>query len=249
MIENDKNAILYTGDIRSEPWFVNNLTRNPFLIGYTSGLKTLDCIYLDTSNIVDIPFPSKADGLRELLRKIAKYPADTVFHFEAWTFGYEEVWMALSHALKSQVSLASIYTSCLIIQQLMVIKIHVDKYKLCIYESLRGKGKDAKNSVDDTLLSGPFLAHEGPALTGYKCGNVPQLGCLTLDPNVRIHSCERGIPCPGLSARTVWIRPIVTRTEQGEVAEMGVGGGGVDLKQPLELILENEYDIEQFVGL
>jgi DNA cross-link repair 1C protein len=105
VIENDANAILYTGDIRSEPWFVNSLARNPCLIEYTCGLKRLDCIYLDTSNTGPTTFPSKADGLKELLRKVSKYPADTVFHFTAWTFGYEEVWVALSRALKSQVKL------------------------------------------------------------------------------------------------------------------------------------------------
>lgn len=99
-------AVLYTGDIRSEPWFVNSLTRNPLLIEYTSGLKTLDCIYLDTSNTSPRIFPPKADGLKELLGKVSKYPSDTVFHFSAWTYGYEEVWIALSKALKSQVGLA-----------------------------------------------------------------------------------------------------------------------------------------------
>lgn len=105
VIEGNDKAILYTGDIRSEPWFVNNLIRNPFLIQYTSGMKKLDCIYLDTSNTQPIPFPTKADGLKELLQKVSKYPADTVFHLAAWTFGYEEVWMALSRTLKSQVYL------------------------------------------------------------------------------------------------------------------------------------------------
>jgi DNA cross-link repair 1C protein len=73
------------------------------LIEYTSGLKTLDCIYLDTSNTSPMEFPTKADGIKELLQKVSKYPEDTVFHFAAWTFGYEEVWMALSKALKSKV--------------------------------------------------------------------------------------------------------------------------------------------------
>jgi len=77
------------------------------LIEYVSGLKTLDCIYLDTSNTSDVPFPTKAAGLKELLIKVSEYPPDTVFHFEAWTFGYEEVWMALSKALKSQVRFIS----------------------------------------------------------------------------------------------------------------------------------------------
>ncbi len=71
---------------------------------YTTQLKTLDCIYLDTSNLGPSSFPSKADGLKELLLKVAKYPKDTVFHFSAWTFGYEEVWMALSKILNSPVS-------------------------------------------------------------------------------------------------------------------------------------------------
>jgi len=66
-------------------------------------MKTLDCIYLDTSNTQPIKFPTKAEGLTELLQKVAKYPKDVVFHFTAWTFGYEEVWMALSKALKSPV--------------------------------------------------------------------------------------------------------------------------------------------------
>jgi hypothetical protein len=104
VIEGNGKAVLYTGDIRSEPWFVNNLTKNPFLVEYTSGIKRLDCIYLDTSNTDPVEFPTKADGLRELIQKVSQYPPDTVFHFSAWTFGYEEVWMALSKAFQSPVS-------------------------------------------------------------------------------------------------------------------------------------------------
>ncbi|KAG0651652.1 DNA cross-link repair 1C [Hyphodiscus hymeniophilus] len=229
LIEANNKAILYTGDIRSEPWFVNNLTRNPFLIGYTCGLKTLDRIYLDTSNTTDIPFPPKADGLKELLQKVSKYPADTVFHFSAWTFGYEEVWMALSQALKSQ--------------------IHVDDYKVRLYASLRGKLHDPQGPNNDAYLSDPFLAHEGPALTGYKCGNAPQAGCLTSDTNVRLHSCEKGLHCGKLDDKTVWIRPIVTRTRHGEMAEVGVGGGGGDLAQRIQIELDSEGLIDQFLGL
>ena len=104
VFEKDSTAVLYTGDIRSEPWFVNSLIRNPFLIEYTIGLKTLDCIYLDTSNTENIAFPSQTEGLVELVDKVLQYPSETVFHFSSWTFGYEKVWLALSKALKSQVS-------------------------------------------------------------------------------------------------------------------------------------------------
>ena len=103
MFEGDGKAILYTGDIRSEPWFVNALARNPNLVQYTSGLKTLDKIYLDTSFTDEVPFQTKAEGVAELLCKVSQYPKDTVFHFQAWTYGYEDVWIALSKALNTRV--------------------------------------------------------------------------------------------------------------------------------------------------
>ncbi|KAJ4020822.1 hypothetical protein NW766_002316 [Fusarium irregulare] len=102
LVEGDRKAILYTGDIRSEPWFVNAIARNPSLVEYTSGFKTLDKIYLDTSFTDDVPFQTKADGIAELLRKISAYPDDTIFHLQAWTYGYEDVWIALSKALRSK---------------------------------------------------------------------------------------------------------------------------------------------------
>ncbi|RFN49261.1 hypothetical protein FIE12Z_6482 [Fusarium flagelliforme] len=102
LVEGDGKAILYTGDIRSEPWFVNAISRNPNLVEYTSGLKTLDKIYLDTSFIEDVPFQTKVEGIAELLRKISDYPDDTIFHLQAWTYGYEDVWIALSKALRSK---------------------------------------------------------------------------------------------------------------------------------------------------
>ena len=72
------------------------------------GGKRLDKIYLDTtfSRAANLrhDFPSKADGLAELLGKVKDYPDNTVFYFRAWTFGYEEVWMALSAALNAKVS-------------------------------------------------------------------------------------------------------------------------------------------------
>jgi DNA cross-link repair 1C protein len=223
VFEGDGVAVLYTGDIRSEPWFVNSLTRNPLLIEYATDLKTLDCIYLDTSFTENIPFPTKAEGLKELLQKVAKYPLDTTFHFAAWTFGYEEVWMALSRALKSP--------------------IHVDSYKMRLYQSLRGYSSGERD------LSRPFIAHEGPALTGYKCGNTPQSGCLTHDQSVRIHSCEKGMGCSAINEKTVWIHPIITRASGYEMGEIGIGGGGGDLTQRPELELDNDFAIERLLSL
>ncbi len=108
LIEHDSGAILYTGDIRSEPWWVNTPVRNPVLLPYTTGLKRLDRIYLDTTFALkeDLyrSFPSKAEGIRELLGKVHQYPPETLFYLSAWTLGYEDVWLALSSFLKSSVS-------------------------------------------------------------------------------------------------------------------------------------------------
>lgn len=80
-------AVLYTGDVRSEPWFIGALRRNPCLVEYTRGLKSLDNLYLDTSFVDDIPFQSKGAGISELLAKVRRYPQDTIFHIQSWTFG------------------------------------------------------------------------------------------------------------------------------------------------------------------
>jgi DNA cross-link repair 1C protein len=89
------------------------LIRNPILIPYTLGQKRLDKLYLDTTfaqrSYPFREFPSKAEGLAELLRKVEAYSEDTLFYFRAWTFGYEEVWLALSAALRTKVSRATRY--------------------------------------------------------------------------------------------------------------------------------------------
>ncbi|KAL8783663.1 MAG: hypothetical protein Q9213_004457 [Squamulea squamosa] len=74
LIEDNSKAILYTGDIRAEPWWVNSIVRQPILVPYTHGLRRLDKIYLDTTFAVNSDpyrsFPTKAQGLGELLREI-----------------------------------------------------------------------------------------------------------------------------------------------------------------------------------
>jgi predicted metal-dependent RNase len=108
LIEGDGKAILYTGDIRAESWWIDSLIRHPILIPYTLGIKRIDKMYLDTTfaHTSHIPhtFPTKAEGIAELLRKLEPYPENTNFYFRAWTFGYEEVWMALAAAFDSKAS-------------------------------------------------------------------------------------------------------------------------------------------------
>ncbi|AEO58918.1 hypothetical protein MYCTH_52175 [Thermothelomyces thermophilus ATCC 42464] len=211
LFEGQGKAVLYTGDVRAEPWFVNAIARSPSLIEYSSGLKTIDTIYLDTSFIDDVEFPTKSEGISELLRKVSRYPSDTIFHLQAWTYGYEDVWLALSKALGS--------------------KVHVDEYKLLMYRSLVATHSDAK------FAPSSHLTPEAPALVGFRCGNTQHSGCLTLDETVRIHSCEKGNYCSTVRNHpVVWIRPIITRLPDGQdVLEVGVGGGAQDLEREAEL--------------
>lgn len=227
VIEGDGKSILYTGDIRSEPWFVQGLARNPTLIEYTYDLKTLDKIYLDTSFTADVHFQTKSQGIAELLRAVSRYPRDTIFHFQAWTYGYEDVWVALSKALDSPVCVPA-HESCVLSDG---SQIHVDDYKLHVYGGLRSRALENQPSTENHLTAG------AAALTGHMCGNTPHPGCLTSDPTVRLHSCEKGNMCavangPGV----VTIQPITARLPSGkQLAEAGVGGGGEDLEREAEL--------------
>ncbi|AEO64169.1 uncharacterized protein THITE_48711 [Thermothielavioides terrestris NRRL 8126] len=223
LFEGNGKAVLYTGDVRSEPWFVNSLARSPSLIEYSSGLKTLDTIYLDTSFLDNIEFPTKAEGIVELLQKVSRYPADTIFHFQAWTYGYEDVWIALSKFLQS--------------------KIHVDEYKMSMFRSL------VVTNPENKFAPSSHLAPEAPGLVGFMCGNNYHAGALTTDENVRLHSCEKGNYCNTVKgSQVVWIRPIITRLPNGQdVAEVGVGGGGDDLERDAELDYLSLEDVELLI--
>lgn len=212
LIEGQGKAVLYTGDIRSEPWWVNALVRHPCMTAYASSIRTLDAIYLDTTFATKIEpyrdFPSKADGLRELLTAVDKYPKNTVFHFNSWTFGYEEVWVAL----------------CALLQTRM----HIDGYKLRLFRAFTSP----KNG--NTIP-------EAAALCGFKLGNAWHDGCLTDDSKGRLHGCEPGHGCNVKNhPNTVRIVPIISRLATGEeIPELGAGGGHGDLAQWHELDLSD----------
>ncbi|KAH7138671.1 beta-lactamase-like protein [Dendryphion nanum] len=232
LIEGDGKAVLYTGDIRAETWWVNSLVQNPVLIPYTLGSRRLDCIYLDTTFATKSEpyreFPSKAEGIRELLEQVGKYPEDTVFYFHSWTFGYENVWIALSSFLQSQV--------------------HLDSYRYRLYGSL----STLKNDELYESRRG-FDIREASSLCGFRNGNHVQSGILTRQSHVRIHSCERGMGCPVMDqdadAQVVHIIPIITRANGTEIVEIGAGGGKGDLDQKEELDTGGMADMSKLMDL
>ena len=105
----------------------------------------------------------------------------------------------------------------------------MDDYKCRLYGSLTSSASSKNHN------------HEGAALFGFTCGNRYQPGCLTADQSARLHSCEHGIECVALrSPNVVYITPIITRSNVGEVLpEVGAGGGGGDLAQARELDLND----------
>lgn len=230
LIEGGGKAVLYTGDIRAETWWVNSIVQNPVLAPYALGLRSLDCIYLDTTFATKRApyktFPSKAEGIKELLEKVSTYPRGTIFYFHSWTFGYENVWVALSTFLDS--------------------RIHLDDYRTRIYgslssldkRSLREAGLDVQ-SENKSLRDAGIEIREAAALCGFRNGNHVQPGCLSSSENVRIHSCERGMGCNALDndtkASIVHIIPIISRSDGVEIVELGAGGGKGDLDQKEEL--------------
>lgn len=219
LIQGDGKAILYTGDVRAEPWWVNAIVQTPVLLRYTYGLTRLDCVYLDTTFATQEDkykhFPGKVEGLRELMTKVAQCSEDSIFYFRAWTLGYEQVWIALADMLQS--------------------KVHVDDYQLRLFNAIVENGNDG------------YSMFEGPALAGFQMGNRVQSGCLTPEMQTRIHSCAPEMPCHGelKHKNVVWITPIISRMNDGtELLELGAGGGGGDLYQTPELDLTDEINLE-----
>jgi DNA cross-link repair 1C protein len=117
-------------------------------------------------------------------------------------------------------------------------QIHVDRYKLDVYNSLRVK--DSINRYGSQF----HMTAEAPNLVGFMCGNSSHKGILTSDERVRLHSCEKGNYCKTIEdAPVVWIEPIVAHLSDGQdLTEIGAGGGGQDL------VKENELDMSDSEG-
>ena len=112
------------------------------------------------------------------------------------------------------------------------------------YTDKSGKGKhEAKTET--------FLAPEATTLCGHQCANNDVPGCLTSDPNVRLHSCEAGTECQVIqSTNVVWITPIIARSSDGtDIPEVGAGGGGGDLIQTHELDLTDADVVMELIEL
>lgn len=132
LVESSSKSILYTGDMRAEDTFLARILANPLLTPYTSGLKILDCLYLDTSaSYGGSEYPSKADGCLQLIRAMAAYPPLTSFYINAWCLGYEDIWLAVARCFN--------------------VKVHVDDYRKAMFQSLLNSDYSFGNAFCGTI--------------------------------------------------------------------------------------------------
>ncbi|KAF4548451.1 Hypothetical protein D9617_28g065570 [Elsinoe fawcettii] len=246
-----RKAVLYTGDVRAEKWWVESLVRHPVLGPYVVGtfgmrvelgegkgdkqasvtgparsLRTLDKIYLDTSFAVKRgeywSFEPKVKGVREMLCKVQQEEVRS----GGKTRYYFHAWTAGYEDVL--VALSAFLES----------RVHVDAYRWKLYNALlEGETRDIR---------------EAAKLVGFREGNRWQDGCLTSEDgeDVRIHACEKGMGCEVLKdENVVQIVPIVTRYKGVEYMETGVGGGQGDLDQVHELELNDLNTIGALIEL
>ncbi|PCH39848.1 hypothetical protein WOLCODRAFT_131092 [Wolfiporia cocos MD-104 SS10] len=133
LVEGSKGAVLHTGDLRAEPWFLESLKRNPCVQRYLapsnytfdewrgpySVIQTLEAIYLDTACLLStLPIPTKEEATAGLMDLMTLMPPTTSFFVNCWTWGYEDILKAIARTFRS--------------------KIHVDRYKYSVYKHTRG---------------------------------------------------------------------------------------------------------------
>ncbi|KAI0357562.1 hypothetical protein OH77DRAFT_1476305 [Trametes cingulata] len=135
LVEGVKGAVLHTGDLRAEPWFLESLRHNPFIQRYiddadtscrtsrcsspATSLPKLEAIYLDTACLLNnYDVPTKANAASGIASLMACYPETTRFFLNVWTWGYEEIYKAVARVFGA--------------------KIHVDRYKHGVYSHLTG---------------------------------------------------------------------------------------------------------------
>ncbi|KAL8709652.1 MAG: hypothetical protein Q9220_005592 [cf. Caloplaca sp. 1 TL-2023] len=198
LVEDSRKAVLYTGDIR-------------------------DRIYLDTTFAINEDpyrsFPTKAQGISELLKEVSRWPENTIFHFNAWTLGYEDVWLALAAHLKSQ--------------------IHVDDYKLRLYTSMNSSSVPNLASTEGAALCGFLFGNHIQAGCLTNNASVRLHSC---ERGSKCNTLEQ-------SRSVVWITPLVNRSEDGDFPEIGAGGGGGDLSRTHELDLTDSHAVKELMKL
>ncbi|KAF9438603.1 hypothetical protein BGZ76_006502 [Entomortierella beljakovae] len=126
LIQDDRSSILYTGDARNELLDLQALSNWPV---FSPSAQRIDRLYLDTTYCH-----------QEFLEIPSRRPRLAHYYIDTWTFGYEDIWIALSKAFRS--------------------KIHVTTYLYELYEAI-------DDLISPKIL--PHLTADGTAARFHSC--------------------------------------------------------------------------------
>ncbi|KAF9926969.1 hypothetical protein FBU30_003611, partial [Linnemannia zychae] len=139
LIQDDRSCILYTGDARNEATDLQGLRTMPI---FSSSIQSIDRLYLDTTccHPAFEKFPTRDQAISDLIIFINRRPRLAHYYIDAWTFGYEDVWIGLSKAFNT--------------------KIHVSPYLYELYEAI-------DDIISPRIL--PHLTTEGSTARFHSC--------------------------------------------------------------------------------
>ncbi|KAF9084576.1 hypothetical protein BGX29_002481, partial [Mortierella sp. GBA35] len=102
LLQDDRSCILYTGDARNEAVDLQGLRALP---AFSSSLQPIDRLYLDTTccHPAFEKFPSRDFAISDLVTFINSRPRLAHYYIDAWTFGYEDIWIGLSKAFHTKI--------------------------------------------------------------------------------------------------------------------------------------------------
>ncbi|KAG0376251.1 hypothetical protein BGX24_008030 [Mortierella sp. AD032] len=109
LLQDDRTCILYTGDARNEAIDLQGLRA---MLAFSSSMQSIDRLYLDTTccHPAFEKFPSRSNTLKiqdfaisDLVAFINRRPRLAHYYIDAWTFGYEDIWIGLSKAFHTKI--------------------------------------------------------------------------------------------------------------------------------------------------
>ncbi|KAG0068775.1 hypothetical protein BGZ89_004100 [Linnemannia elongata] len=139
LIQDDRSCILYTGDARNEAVDLQGLRAMP---AFSSSMQQIDRLYLDTTccHPAFEKFPSREFAISDLVTFVNRRPGLAHYYIDAWTFGYEDIWIGLSKAFHT--------------------KIHVSPYLYELYEAI-------DDMISPKIL--PHLTADGSTARFHSC--------------------------------------------------------------------------------
>ncbi|TPX31972.1 hypothetical protein SmJEL517_g04799 [Synchytrium microbalum] len=151
LIEGPFGNILYTGDARYEPWFLDVMKKSK-IITQSLKEKPITTVYLDTTfaDVSKTKFPSKKESVKTIIDIIKSTPKDARIFLEFTMLGVEEVLLGVAKHFNT--------------------KIYVKPYRYRKFESLRNCDQNSANL--ETLDIASYLTTDPHSTRFHNCGGI-----------------------------------------------------------------------------